>query len=667
MSPMFNTSGKDHDIPISVNETPFDHIALAFSGGGFRAASFSLGVLSYLNVLPTLSNRVLLDNVTFISSASGGSITNALYALHVAQGRSFKDFYKKLTEHLSGMALMNTVFEKLNNDKEWIDNPDKRRNIINAFALTYDDLLFQHALLSDLYPNENNKQLEEVCFNVTEFYRGLLYRQQVKMKVDTKSNEDDQFRFGNFNIQLEQAVAGRLKLADLLAASSCFPAGFEPVIFPDDFTYVDLPVGVSNQAISLNKRTLLDALSIAPQEVSLNELVKLFGQEKVEKVLAKLEKPFSVIKLKQAFSEEKLADNFKIGMMDGGITDNQALESMLDAQKRRIKKKTIFSPFDLMLINDVGSHYMDPYKLPKGNTPYKGMKAISINNLIGVLFIFLLFGILLISKIFSSFQFFGIPLNVVIGTTICVLSLSILLIFAVLRRFIEGNTERLGGLNLNKNFSPGIVTNLFEHFGSTPIVVIYNMIKERIASVLILNNDVFLKRIRYLLYSKTYDSGKHRFKIKTNHVYDLSFSNDYNRSRKKLDSLVPSRAQQVIAQIAFEMPTTLWFDTKSQQEETLAALITCGQFTTCYNLLEYIHRLKSTISKSGFTYYQQLQKSYKEKIDFIEKQLLEDWQQFQNDPFFLYNRLGTLFQLKQFKPCGMEDFPSFNKNFEGLR
>ena len=28
---------------------PFENIGLAFSGGGFRAASFGLGVLSYLN------------------------------------------------------------------------------------------------------------------------------------------------------------------------------------------------------------------------------------------------------------------------------------------------------------------------------------------------------------------------------------------------------------------------------------------------------------------------------------------------------------------------------------------------------------------------------------------------------------------------------------------
>ncbi len=660
-----NTTSKKDEVPM-ISETPFDHIALAFSGGGFRAASFSLGVLSYLNVIHTLNDQVLLDNVTFISSASGGSITNAFYALHVAQGRSFKEFYKNLTEHLSGMALMNVVFEKLNNDKEWTDNPYKRRNIINAFALTYDDLLFKRALLSDLHPNDHNKHLEEVCFNATEFYRGLVFRQQVKMKMDVKSHEDIQFRFGNFNIKLGQTTAGKLKIADLLAASSCFPAGFEPVIFPDDFTYVDLPIAATGELTSLNKRNLLDGLSIALQEISRSELVKLFGQAKVDDVLADFTKTPSIMELRQAFSKEKLADDFKIGMMDGGITDNQALESMLDAQKRRIKKKTAFSPFDLMLINDVGSHYMEPYKLPKENKNYKGIGAISINNLIVILCLFFLFGLIMISKTLG-FQLGGIQLNVVIGTTICVLSLCFLLILAILRKFIEGDTNRLGGLNLNKNFSSDIVTNLFEHFGSTPIVVIYRMIKERFASVLILNNDVFLKRIRYLLYNKTYESDKYRFKIKTNHVYDLSFSNDFNRNRKNLPFLTPSRAQQIVAQAAFEMPTTLWFDAKSQEEETLAALIACGQYTTCYNLLEYIYRLKNTVSKSGSTYYQQLTKSYQEKIDFIEKQLLQHWHQFRADPFFLYNQLGKDFQVNRFKSCHMGSFSAAGGNFDGLR
>lgn len=645
----------------NISNTPFDNIALAFSGGGFRAASFSLGVLSYLDEI------TLIDKVTFISSASGGTITNALYALNIAKGGTFGSFYKKLKENLEGTGLLNHVFEKLNNDKEWISNPDKRRNIINAFALTYDDDLFDHSLLEDLYKHENSTSLQEVCFNTTEFYKGLLFRQNVKMKTDHNWTFDNQFRYGNFNINLNVNAAGKLKLADLLAASSCFPAGFEPIIFPDDFTYKTLSGQEDTSTTNLDKRTLLDHLYVGLQELNISELEKLFGKERVTDVINGLPQNPSVESVRDAFIDEKIRDDFKIGMMDGGITDNQALESMVDAQKRRVKEKTEFRPFDLMLVNDVGSHYMEPYKLPTENDSYTGIKAISIKTIIVILWILMLLGISLIAGLIPKTDIFGVRWPVIIGTTITILSGSMLLILNLIRRFIEGNTDRLGGLNLNKNFSPSIVSNLFEHFASTPIMVIFRMLKERISSVLVLNNDVFLKRIRFLLYDKTYESGKYRFKIKTNHVYDLSFSNDLNRHKKGLNFMEPSKSIQIIAQTAFEMATTLWFDTTNQKNETLAALIACGQFTTCYNLLEYIYRLKTTKSKSGDTYYSRLTPTYQQKVDYLERHLSKDYRVFQEDPFWLYNKCGVNFQLTNFKPISMENFLFPSHSFAGLR
>lgn len=645
----------------NVSNTPFDNIALAFSGGGFRAASFSLGVLSYLNEI------ALIDRVTFISSASGGTITNALYALHIAKGKTFGSFYKKLKENLEGTGLLNNVFEKLNNDKEWISNPDKRRNIINAFALSYDDDLFNHGLLEDLSLHENNTSLEEVCFNATEFHKGLLFRQNVKMKTDRQVALDHQFRYGNFSINLNLKVAGKLKLADLLAASSCFPAGFEPIIFPDDFTYKALPKQDDSETTDLDKRTLLDNLYVCLQELNSSELEKLFGEERVTAMINKLPQNPSVESVRNAFMNEKIKDDFKIGMMDGGITDNQALESMVDAQKRRVKGRTDFRPFDLMLVNDVGSPYMEPYKLPKENDSYIGIKAISIKTVIIILWILMLLGISLIAGLIPKLDILGTRWPVVIGTTLTILSIGFLLLLNLIRRFIEGNTDRLGGLNLNKNFSPSIVTNLFEHFASTPIMVIFRMLKERFRSVLILNNDVFLKRIRFLLYDKTYESGKYRFKMKTNHIYDLSFSNDLNRHKKELNFIEPSKSIQIIAQAAFEMATTLWFDTTNQKNETLAALIACGQFTTCYNLLEYIYRLKTTKSKTGDTYYNGLASAYQEKVDHLEMQLSKDYLAFQENPFWQYNKCGVNFELANFKPSSMENFPFPAHSFEGLR
>ncbi|HEY0954364.1 MAG TPA: patatin-like phospholipase family protein [Roseateles sp.] len=67
-------------------------VALSFSGGGLRAAAFSYGVLEGLRGQPSASGRNLLDEVSFITSVSGGSLTAAYFGLHGAEGlREFRD------------------------------------------------------------------------------------------------------------------------------------------------------------------------------------------------------------------------------------------------------------------------------------------------------------------------------------------------------------------------------------------------------------------------------------------------------------------------------------------------------------------------------------------------------------------------------------------------
>lgn len=58
--------------------------ALAFSGGGTRAAAFAYGVLEELHdtQFPTNSSHTLLNEVDVISSVSGGSVTAAAYGLY---------------------------------------------------------------------------------------------------------------------------------------------------------------------------------------------------------------------------------------------------------------------------------------------------------------------------------------------------------------------------------------------------------------------------------------------------------------------------------------------------------------------------------------------------------------------------------------------------------
>ena len=145
--------------PLGPTVTPFDNIALAFSGGGFRAAAYGLGVLSYFNKINYTQNGVevpLIRNITYLSSASGGTIATAMYALNDAQGKPFNSYYKKLFEALRGTGLLESTLKKLNDNEVWRSTAhSKRRNLINAFALAYDEYLFHGARVSDLGPSEH--------------------------------------------------------------------------------------------------------------------------------------------------------------------------------------------------------------------------------------------------------------------------------------------------------------------------------------------------------------------------------------------------------------------------------------------------------------------------------------------------------------------------------
>lgn len=150
------------------------------------------------------------------------------------------------------------------------------------------------------------------------------------------AKDDVTFRYGNFAINLDLDIAGKLWLSDLLAASSCFPAGFEPIIFPDDFTYNNALTEEDNKKLTPGE--LLGKLNIQLREMDRNVLTRLYGEEVVNRVILNLPENPDYEVINRTFASEKIVDGFKFGMMDGGITDKQALESILDAQERRLKR-----------------------------------------------------------------------------------------------------------------------------------------------------------------------------------------------------------------------------------------------------------------------------------------------------------------------------------------
>lgn len=565
------------DIPLT---TPFEHIALAFSGGGFRAAAFGGGVLSYLNAvnfpdhLNQLENCSLLSKVRFISSASGGTIPNALFALFTAEDKDFGEYYVFLLKALQGERLLTSALGNLNNDQVWKSRKFKNRNMINSFALTYDtDLVFNEKTLDSLVQKEGSQHnLEEVCFGATEFYTGLPFRQQVK----TKKNQTADFYYGNYNVNLELESTKKLKLADILAASSCFPAGFEPIVFPDDFCYGD----------------------IKPEQFK--SKLKMWPQTNTK-------------------SEQEFITEGKLGLMDGGITDNQALESLMLADGRRT------GPFDFMLINDVGSYFMEPYKVPK-QSPLNGW---TLKTFITIAIITLLAGS---GALYISFQQ-SITWLACVATIFFLLPAAFLILLYWIDRQLHSKSNK-SALNLEHNFSEKVVDDLISAFRKTPLAAIRQMLKDRANSMLILNTDVFMKRIRQILYNKFYGSPRWSNRGKGNHIYDLATNHQAGRKERDKVLTISDKIQE-IAQQAADMATTLWFDQhRLTGDKQLARIIACGQFTTCYNLLDYVLKLE----QSGLSF----DTEYSERLAQIKTSLQNDWADFNKDPFWLYNQMAHL-------------------------
>ena len=610
--PDFDDLHQQNNDPLT---TPFDNIALAFSGGGFRAASFSLGVMSYLhritfhNVAADGSSELvtLLKKVTYISSASGGTIPNALYALTIANGGDFDTFYKNLYISMDGEAILARALDNLNNKSLWKERSLKTRNIINSFALSYDsELLFSKATVREISTPKHPTHLEEVCFNSTEFFSGLPFRQQIKMQQWPEPN-DEYFHYGNHIVCITGDVINDFKLADLLAASSCFPGGFEPIELPNDFCYGNL-----------EPHAIRSALKFEPQTNSNKE---------------------------KAFIREG-----NLGLMDGGITDNQGLESLMNADERRRdlksrKRSANFLPFDLIMVNDVGSFYMAPYSVPKmANRP---MSLLTISNFKILLRITMVIGIALF---FGGFYFHDVWRSV-LGAILAIIPALILIPMDLMYKAMTDKNNR-SALNLEHTFSQSIVEKLLRFMKHTAVGLLKQILTTRLNSVMMLTSDVFMKRIRQILYDTFYHNAVWDNRRKGNHIYDLSYSNNINRQNREKDAPQPGDPIQLVAETACNMGTTLWFDENSRTKtHNMASIIACGEFTTCYNLMGYISKLRESSVWNGF------EQKYKDRVNEVDKQLHDDWDKFQKDPFFMFNKMGADILGASFKPVDYTTIP----------
>jgi predicted acylesterase/phospholipase RssA len=262
---------------------PLGRIALSLSGGGYRAAAFHLGTLEVLERLG------LLKDVEILSTVSGGTLAGLHYALSLARAEPFGVFRARLTAFLSETNVVVRAVQLSMGDAG-----ERRASLIRGAAQVYaspdcfGDVRFSLLLDARIH-------LREIVVHSTDMASGLAFRFQKSRSVHAKN--------GTTRVWLDRGTARDVRLADMMAASSCFPAAFEPMALPDDFAWSTPPA------------------------------------------------------LKGDTTPRPLP------LMDGGIFDNQGIDGLLLAERRWSKRKRP-REVGLFFVSDTAQPQLDLFRFP---------------------------------------------------------------------------------------------------------------------------------------------------------------------------------------------------------------------------------------------------------------------------------------------------------------
>ena len=188
-------------------------VALAFSGGGFRATLSALGVLRFV------ADAGLLERVRYVSSVSGGSLANGLFAHHYEelQRNDFTPealdaiviapFLKKVTRRSLSRSLVANVWRSF--------GPRTRTDLL---ADIFDKWFFNGRLLEDL-----SSQCR-FMFNAASVTTGVRFVFEHEI-------------VGDWVMGRAYTKGSELRVAQAAAASAAVPGAFAPFVVKN----VDFP------------------------------------------------------------------------------------------------------------------------------------------------------------------------------------------------------------------------------------------------------------------------------------------------------------------------------------------------------------------------------------------------------------------------------------------
>ena len=549
-------------------------IALSLSGGGSRAAGFHLGVLDCLERLG------LRNDIGILSSVSGGSFIGTTYTLAMHSGEAFEAYLHRMYGSLHGAQMVEWVLKELATGT--FNSPSRRRSMVTALANVYDREFFFGARLSS-FLSTGHGSIREAIFNATDFRTGDAFRFQIRGGVGNTNYDttrDDIYEIDEAAVEsrpfwVPEADAAHIRLADIMAASSCIPGAFEPFYFPQDFDWNS------------------DG-----------------GAEAYQRILRRVMK--------------KRVES--IPLMDGGVYDNQCIESTLIALDH-VKAKGIAvqdptadreesrSPsavarwldqhihsnppteLDLFIVSDTSIESDPVYRaayVPGDERPLKVRPPAQDGalTLAGMRLIWLALTTLSVLTLGSiAYHLFAaehgrLDLSDLLLIFPLLLSAGALVVLVWYRAktsaIIRGINRILQIEGPQALFTPR-TRNSWVYLRTIPINLIGDLLSQRISSMFSLVNEIFMDRIRALGYALLRNSPLAE-KVIANELRDLLKK---RRPPVGMEWLTPSRQMTQLIKRAEEMPTAFWFE----RPDDLDVLIACGQITTYYNVLKHYGRL----------------------------------------------------------------------------
>lgn len=246
-------------------------VALSLSGGGMRAAAFSFGVMQALASADDAATD-LFDELTFMSSVSGGSLTAAYAALHGR--RVLSDFRTQVLARDLERDLRLSLLSPVNLGRLLAGGVNDRSNL----AATLDTEVFKGATFADLY--RANKP--DVWINATDLYNRTPFPFIPPVFMGLCSD------------------LSQLRVSEAVAASMAVPLAFAPVVL----------------------RTFPDRC-LTPTPPDLDTLVSDPGSVATGLLAASA----------RAVRNYRSAERMRyVKLADGGLTDNQGLSSILIAR-----------------------------------------------------------------------------------------------------------------------------------------------------------------------------------------------------------------------------------------------------------------------------------------------------------------------------------------------